>query len=54
MNRPVATVESIAALSAQLGVPITMIGRIEAGAGVRPVDGMGQTITVEATGYRHF
>jgi thiamine-monophosphate kinase len=48
------TAESIAALSAQLGVPITMIGRIEAGAGVRPVDGMGQTITVEATGYRHF
>ena len=46
--------ESIAALSAQLGVPITMIGRIEAGAGVRPVDSAGQTITVEATGYRHF
>jgi thiamine-monophosphate kinase len=46
--------DSIAALSAQLGVPITMIGRIEAGAGVLPVDSAGQTITVEATGYRHF
>jgi thiamine-monophosphate kinase len=44
----------IAGLAAQLGVPITMIGRIEAGAGVRPVDDSGQTIAVEAIGYRHF
>jgi thiamine-monophosphate kinase len=53
-SAPSDAAESIAALSAQLGVPITMIGSIEAGAGVRPVDGAGQTITVEATGYRHF
>jgi thiamine-monophosphate kinase len=53
-SAPPDAAESIAALSAQLGVPITMIGRIEAGAGVRPVDGAGQTITVEAAGYRHF
>jgi thiamine-monophosphate kinase len=54
LSSPPDTAESIAALSAQLGVPITTIGRIEAGAGVRPVNGAGQTITVEATGYRHF
>ncbi len=46
--------EAIAGLPAELGVPITMIGRIEAGAGVRLVDGAGQTIAVEAGGYRHF
>ena len=46
--------ETIAALPAELGVPITMIGRIEAGAGVRLVDRAGQTIAVEAAGYRHF
>jgi thiamine-monophosphate kinase len=45
---------TIAAVSAQLGVPITMIGGIEAGAGVRVVDSAGQTIAVEARGYRHF
>jgi thiamine-monophosphate kinase len=53
-SAPPDTAESIAALSAQLSVPITTVGRIEAGAGVRPVNGAGQTITVEATGYRHF
>jgi thiamine-monophosphate kinase len=46
--------EAIAALPAKLGVPITMIGRIDAGAGVRVIDEAGQTITVEAAGYRHF
>ena len=53
-SAPSNSTESIAALSAQLGVPITMIGRIETGKGVRPVDGAGQTIMVEAVGYRHF
>jgi thiamine-monophosphate kinase len=53
-SAPPDAAESIAALSAQLGVPITMIGRIEAGAGVRLIDNAGQTITVEAAGYRHF
>ncbi len=53
-SAPPDAAENIAALSAQLGVPITRIGRIEAGAGVHPVDGAGQTITVEAAGYRHF
>jgi thiamine-monophosphate kinase len=53
-SAPPDAAESIAALSARLGVPITMIGRIEAGAGVRLIDDAGQTITVEAAGYRHF
>jgi len=51
---PTDAAERIAALSAQLDVPITMIGRIEAGAGVRLVDAVGQIISVEAVGYRHF
>ena len=46
--------EAIAALSAGLGLPITAIGRIEAGDGVRFVDLAGQTIPVAAAGYRHF
>jgi thiamine-monophosphate kinase len=46
--------DTIGGLGAQLGVPITMIGRIEAGLGARLVDGAGQTIAVEAAGYRHF
>jgi thiamine-monophosphate kinase len=51
---PADAAERIAALSSQLGLPITMIGRIEAGAGVRLVDAAGQIIAVEAIGYRHF
>jgi thiamine-monophosphate kinase len=45
---------SISALSSRLGVPVTMIGRIEPGAGVRLADAEGRTIPVETAGYRHF
>jgi thiamine-monophosphate kinase len=51
---PADAAERIAVLSSQLGLPITMIGRIEAGAGVRLADAAGQIIAVEAVGYRHF
>ena len=51
---PADAAERIAALSSRLGLPITMIGRIEAGAGARLVDAAGQIIPVEAVGYRHF
>jgi thiamine-monophosphate kinase len=51
---PADAAERIAALSSRLGLPITMVGRIEAGAGVRLVDATGQFIPVEAIGYRHF
>jgi thiamine-monophosphate kinase len=53
-SAPSDATEAIAALPAELGVPITMIGRIEAGAGVCLIDEAGHTITVEAAGYRHF
>lgn len=49
-----ADTELIAALSKKLGLPIAKIGRIEAGAGVRLVDGEGRTIPVEHAGWRHF
>jgi thiamine-monophosphate kinase len=36
------------------GVTVTRIGRIEAGAGVRVVDGRGAAIPLADGGYRHF
>jgi thiamine-monophosphate kinase len=45
---------ALAALSSETGVPITRIGRIEAGAGVRVLDATGTAITMPAGGYRHF
>lgn len=45
---------AIRALGAQLGVGATRIGRIEAGDGVRLVDGAGRDVAVETPGYRHF
>jgi thiamine-monophosphate kinase len=53
-SAPPETADRIASLAAQLGVLITMIGAVEAGAGVRLVDGAGQTIAIDAAGYRHF
>jgi thiamine-monophosphate kinase len=44
----------ILALSAELQLPITAIGTIESGAGVRLVDADGKTIAITAAGYRHF
>lgn len=50
-----ATAEArFAALASELGVPITAIGRIEAGQGVRVVDRNGNEITVKVAGYEHF
>jgi thiamine-monophosphate kinase len=46
--------EGMAALAAELSVPITDIGAIVAGDTVRLLDGGGQEIAVEATGWRHF
>jgi thiamine-monophosphate kinase len=45
---------AIDGLSSVLGVPITRIGRIEPGEGVRLVDAEGRTIPVGESGYRHF
>jgi thiamine-monophosphate kinase len=44
----------IAALSAELDIPITRIGAVAAGAGVRLIDARGQAIAIERAGYRHF
>jgi thiamine-monophosphate kinase len=51
---PAEAAEKIRALSAGLGLPITAIGRVEPGEGVRLLDAAGRAITVEAAGYRHF
>ena len=45
---------AIAALSSRLGTPITAIGKIEPGAGVRLFGAEGEKISVDQTGYRHF
>jgi thiamine-monophosphate kinase len=46
--------EEIGRLAAELGLPITPIGTIEEGAGVRLVDASGNIIPIAAAGYRHF
>lgn len=46
--------ESIRGLGSRLDLPLTAIGRIEPGAGVRLVDAAGRAIPVEVAGYRHF
>jgi len=44
----------LAALASEGGVPITAIGRIAAGQGVRVIDREGLEITVKVAGYEHF
>ena len=51
---PADAAETIATLSLRLGVPVTRIGRIDVGTGVRLLNADGHQIPLEATGYRHF
>jgi thiamine-monophosphate kinase len=51
---PAESTEAIRALSSRLGLPITMIGKIEVGSGVRLVDADGRVIPFDQAGYRHF
>ena len=51
---PAGLTKAIDGLSSLLGLPITRIGRIEPGEGVRLVDAEGRTIPVSESGYRHF
>jgi thiamine-monophosphate kinase len=51
---PAGRTEAIAALSSRLGLPITRIGKIEPGSGVRLVDADQRIIPLDDTGYRHF
>ncbi|HEX7969359.1 MAG TPA: thiamine-phosphate kinase [Stellaceae bacterium] len=45
---------ALAALGREVGVPVTMIGRIEVGSGVTVLDAQGAAMTVAVGGYRHF
>jgi thiamine-monophosphate kinase len=51
---PPAASDAITALAAELGLPLTAIGTIEAGAGVRLVDGAGHEVAVASGGWAHF
>jgi thiamine-monophosphate kinase len=46
--------EAIAAIASQLALPITMIGKLDPGAGVRLIDAAGRIIPLDRAGYRHF
>jgi thiamine-monophosphate kinase len=45
---------ALAALARDAGVPLTMIGQIEGGSGVRVLDERGAAMSLAVTGYRHF
>ena len=51
---PVGKAAAIPMLAAETGVPLTRIGRIEVGKGVRVIDAAGNAIPVPVAGYRHF
>jgi thiamine-monophosphate kinase len=51
---PAGSTKAITGLSSALGLPLTRIGKIEAGEGVRLVDAAGRTIPIQEPGYRHF
>lgn len=51
---PAAATRAIEELSSVLGLPITVIGRIEPGEGVRLVGADARTVPVGKRGYRHF
>jgi thiamine-monophosphate kinase len=51
---PARKAAAIPMLAAETGVPLTHIGRIEAGKGVSVVDAAGKAMPVQVAGYRHF
>ncbi len=51
---PRAAEPALAGLATALALPITTIGRIEAGSGVRVIDETGRDIALAASGYQHF
>lgn len=46
--------DTVFEIALRCAVPVVRIGRIDAGTGVRAVDGEGRDITLESAGYRHF
>ena len=51
---PLSAADQIRRLSQELGLPITAIGNVEKGAGVRLVNAAGKEVSLAETGYRHF
>lgn len=51
---PAAASQTVAAIALETNIPVTAVGRIERGQGVRVVDAMGAPIPVTDGGYRHF
>jgi len=51
---PASATAAFSTLARETGVPVTMIGRIEAGAGVRILDERGHEIALAIKGYEHF
>ncbi|HXP76458.1 MAG TPA: thiamine-phosphate kinase [Stellaceae bacterium] len=51
---PTGAADAIAAIARETAVPVTAIGCIERGKGVRVIDGKGAPIAVADAGYRHF
>jgi thiamine-monophosphate kinase len=44
----------VAALAAELGLPLTCIGRIDAEPGLRLLDGRGQAVSHDVASFDHF
>ena len=53
-SAPAGAAAAVAALAGETGVPVTAIGRIEAGLGVRVLGRDGAPMAVAEAGYRHF
>jgi thiamine-monophosphate kinase len=51
---PPAGLDAVADLSRRLDLPLTVIGRMTAGGGVRVVGADGSEIALDSAGYRHF
>ena len=51
---PQANIAQVKKLSQQLSLPITEVGVIEAGSGVRCINNDGSNVAISATGYQHF
>jgi thiamine-monophosphate kinase len=51
---PAASLDAVADLSRRLDLPLTVIGRMTAGSGVRVIGADGSEIALESSGFRHF
>jgi thiamine-monophosphate kinase len=51
---PAARADDLLALATRLGLPLTPVGRVEAGQGVEVRDARGQPIALPQRGFDHF